>query len=61
MRAIVEMCKGFGIETVAENVETPELLDLVAEYGIDFAQGYAVARPAPAEKYLRGARGAQSD
>ena len=61
VRAIVEMCKGFGIETVAENVETPELLDLVAEYGIDFAQGYAVARPAPAEKYLRGARGAQSD
>ena len=60
VRAIVEMCKGLGIETMAENVETPELLELIADYGIDYAQGFAVAKPVPAETYLHCA-GSVSD
>jgi diguanylate cyclase (GGDEF)-like protein len=52
VRAIVEMCKGLGIPTVAEFVETDELYHLVRELGIDYAQGYGVGRPQPPGMYL---------
>lgn len=51
--AIVEMCKGLRINTVAEYVETEELYALVAEKGVDYAQGYFIGVPVPAEQYLR--------
>ncbi len=47
VRSIVGVARGFGIKTVAEGVEDDETLALVAEYGIDFAQGYHIDRPAP--------------
>ncbi|WP_168220515.1 EAL domain-containing protein [Azospirillum thermophilum] len=36
-----------GIETIAEYVETPAIEAVLRDLGVDFAQGYAVARPAP--------------
>jgi EAL domain-containing protein (putative c-di-GMP-specific phosphodiesterase class I) len=33
--------------TIAEHVETPEVLAAVREIGIDLAQGYAIGRPIP--------------
>ncbi len=36
-------------ETVAEFVETEEVLDRLKKVGVDFAQGYGVGRPAPLE------------
>jgi diguanylate cyclase (GGDEF)-like protein/PAS domain S-box-containing protein len=47
VRAVAHMCAALGIRTVAEYVANDEVLDLIAEYGIDFAQGYAVGRPVP--------------
>jgi PAS domain S-box-containing protein len=47
VKAIVNLAQGFGRQTVAEGVEdqaTPELLE---EYGVDYAQGYAIGHPAP--------------
>ena len=52
VRAIVEMCKGLGIRTVAEYVESATLLDVVRREGVDFAQGYEIGRPLPLEEYL---------
>jgi EAL domain-containing protein (putative c-di-GMP-specific phosphodiesterase class I) len=34
-----------GIETIAERVETREVLDKLSEIGIQYAQGYFIARP----------------
>ena len=34
-----------GIQTVAEYVETPEILEAVRAAGVDYAQGYAIHRP----------------
>jgi PAS domain S-box-containing protein len=48
VRSIVGVATGFGIKTIAEGVEDAETLKLLPEYGIDFAQGYHIARPAPA-------------
>jgi len=47
VRSIVGVARGFGIKTIAEGVEDEETLSLLTEYGIDFAQGYHIDRPAP--------------
>ncbi len=48
VRSIVGVATGFGIKTIAEGVEDEATLNLLPEFGIDFAQGYHIARPAPA-------------
>jgi EAL domain-containing protein (putative c-di-GMP-specific phosphodiesterase class I) len=55
VRAIVEMCRGLGIRTVAEYVESEELLGVVRGEGVDFAQGYEIGRPLPLEEYMGAA------
>jgi PAS domain S-box-containing protein len=47
VKAIVNLAQGFGLKTVAEGVENAETLELLREYGVDFAQGYYLGRPAP--------------
>jgi len=46
-RAIVNLSKTLGIQTVAEYVEDEEIYNIVKECGIDFAQGYHVGKPQP--------------
>ena len=36
-----------GIQTVAEFVETPAILEALRQLGVDFAQGYALSEPVP--------------
>jgi EAL domain-containing protein (putative c-di-GMP-specific phosphodiesterase class I) len=50
VRSIVGIAKGFGIKTIAEGVEDEETFKLLVEYGIDYAQGYHIDRPAPAKQ-----------
>jgi EAL domain-containing protein (putative c-di-GMP-specific phosphodiesterase class I) len=45
--AIVGLAQGFQIETVAEGVEDEATLTLLSDYGVDYAQGYHLGRPAP--------------
>jgi EAL domain-containing protein (putative c-di-GMP-specific phosphodiesterase class I) len=47
VKAIHLMCKKLRIQTVGEMVEYPEILEKLKKLGIDYAQGYAVAPPAP--------------
>ncbi len=47
VRAIVQVARDLGIETVAEFVERQETLDLLTDIGVDYVQGYAVGRPGP--------------
>ncbi len=46
VRGIAEICRGFGVKTVAEGVETPEILTILRELGVDRAQGYHIGHPA---------------
>ena len=39
-QAIVGLAQDFGYETIAEGVEDAETLSILAEYGVDYAQGY---------------------
>jgi EAL domain-containing protein (putative c-di-GMP-specific phosphodiesterase class I) len=45
--AIVDVARNFGIETIAEGVESQATLELLRTLGVDYAQGYLLGRPAP--------------
>jgi diguanylate cyclase (GGDEF)-like protein/PAS domain S-box-containing protein len=45
VRAIVEMAKPLGLETVAEGVENHATLDLLRSIGVDFVQGFGIHEP----------------
>lgn len=47
--AIVDIGKSLGIRVVAEGVETMEHARILRDLGCDVLQGYALARPMPAE------------
>lgn len=47
--SIIDMGKSLGIEVVAEGVETMEQARILNELGCDVLQGYAFAKPMPAE------------
>ena len=42
VQAIVALAHGFGTETIAGGVEDRETLALLREFGVDYAQGYAI-------------------
>ena len=48
--SIVDIGHTLGIKVVAEGVETMEQARVLAEIGCDFLQGYAFARPMPAQQ-----------
>jgi diguanylate cyclase (GGDEF)-like protein len=52
VRAVVELARGFGIDTVAEFVETKGVANAVRELGVDYAQGYAFSIPEPLRDVL---------
>ena len=47
VRAMAQICRAFGKKTVAEHVESGEILELLAQFDIDYAQGYYTGRPVP--------------
>ena len=53
VRAVIGIGRSLGMEVLAEGVETPGQLDRVREAGCQFAQGYFLGRPAPAELFQR--------
>lgn len=49
VRTMVDLSHHLGLEVVAEGVEDAEALELLRGMGCDFAQGYHLGRPGPAE------------
>jgi diguanylate cyclase (GGDEF)-like protein/PAS domain S-box-containing protein len=47
VKAVVDIARGLGKRTIAEFVEDAETLELLRGMGVDFAQGYHIAKPAP--------------
>ncbi|MBI4949737.1 MAG: EAL domain-containing protein [Deltaproteobacteria bacterium] len=52
VKTIVDVARELKIRTVAEFVERAETLEVLREYGVDFAQGYYIGRPGPGLNYL---------
>ena len=55
VKAIVQIARGMGKETVAEFVQDERTMTLLREYGVDYAQGYHVGRPRRATRGRRPA------
>jgi diguanylate cyclase (GGDEF)-like protein len=53
LRALLALGRDLGLHVVAEGIERPEQMSALREMGCDMAQGYLLARPAPAP-LLRG-------
>ncbi|KXI29499.1 diguanylate phosphodiesterase [Paraglaciecola hydrolytica] len=45
VNSINDVAKAMGMETVAEFVESPEILVELGKMGIDYAQGYGISKP----------------
>jgi len=57
VRCFNEVAGVMGLKTVAEFVETPEVLERLKTIGIDYAQGFLLDSPAPIEKLLINDKG----
>lgn len=53
VRAIDHVGKSMGIKTVAEFVEDEKVLQVLATIGVDYAQGYFIAKPCTLEEAFR--------
>jgi EAL domain-containing protein (putative c-di-GMP-specific phosphodiesterase class I) len=47
VQAVVALARAFSLQTVGEGVEDSKTLTLLRELGVDYAQGYHIARPQP--------------
>jgi len=56
VRSIIELARNLGLETVAEGAEDQLVCQRLMSLGCDYVQGFAVARPMPADAMLRWLR-----
>ena len=54
VRCFIEVASTVGIQTVAEFVDQPQVLERLAQLGVDYAQGYLLHKPEPFERILVG-------
>ena len=47
VRGIAGICRGLGVKTVAEGVESKEVMEIFPELGVDRAQGWHIGFPEP--------------
>ena len=47
VESICQVARAMGIRTIAERVERPAALEVLASIGVDYAQGFLIATPAP--------------
>ncbi len=56
VHVIVELARTFGLQTVAEGIESDEIHNALRDLGVDLGQGFLMAKPATADQlagYLR--------
>jgi diguanylate cyclase (GGDEF)-like protein/PAS domain S-box-containing protein len=59
IEAIIKVARALGIVTIGERVENAAALAFLTELGVDFVQGYQLARPSPLQELVHP--GAVSD
>ncbi len=53
VKAMTEVAHSLGKQVVAEYVESAEILEVLRELGVDYAQGFYVGRPGPEFAFIR--------
>ena len=51
VRAVISLCKGLGINAIAEGVEMPDQVRALSDLGCDQVQGYICGRPLPPPEF----------
>jgi len=51
IEGVIGLAKAFHHQVIAEGVETPAHCERLLELGCDLAQGYAFAKPMPADQF----------
>lgn len=51
VHSVVDLSHNLGLTTVAEGVESADVLTTLADFGCDVAQGYHLSRPITAEAF----------
>ncbi len=54
VKSIQEIGNAIGVKTIAEFVESNEIIKSLKELGVDYIQGYGIAMPAPLDELLEG-------
>jgi EAL domain-containing protein (putative c-di-GMP-specific phosphodiesterase class I) len=54
VQTAVSIARSLGAQTIAEGAEDEETLNMLREFGVDFAQGYHLGRPLAPLKNARG-------
>lgn len=52
VKAMVEMARGLGKQTVAEYVGCEKTIQMLSEYGVDYVQGYYISKPVELHEIL---------
>jgi EAL domain-containing protein (putative c-di-GMP-specific phosphodiesterase class I) len=52
VRTTIELAHQLGLSVVAEGVESDEALERLVELRCEYAQGYGIAKPLPADDFL---------
>lgn len=47
VKTIVDMAKNLGVKTIGEFVDKKEIIPILKELGVDYAQGYYIGKPSP--------------
>jgi diguanylate cyclase (GGDEF)-like protein/PAS domain S-box-containing protein len=55
VRAINEIGHVMGVQTIAEFIETGDILDSLCQLNVDFGQGHCIASPRPIEELFKSA------
>ena len=50
VRSTIDLGRNLGLEVVAEGVETRAIMERLAQFGCDVAQGYYLSRPVPPDE-----------
>ena len=58
VEAIVSLAQNLGMKTIAEWAEDFATVETLAEIGVDYVQGFVVARPQPPDAILQAQSGA---
>ena len=54
LRTIVRVAQTIRVGVIAEFVEEADVLARLVALGVDYAQGFGIARPAPVDELLKG-------
>jgi diguanylate cyclase (GGDEF)-like protein/PAS domain S-box-containing protein len=60
VRAVIQMARSLGLRTIAEGVESQQVLDHLRLYRCDEAQGYLLSRPVPVADFVAAYRQARA-